>query len=297
MKSKHCGVALPLLLALVVVGCKTQTSNSQPPAQQPAPAVKQPAPVVQQPSQASVASRSRILKETPATMTETNAVVALRSLNTAEVMYSANQSSYAFTCQMANLIAVDPDLSGPLRELRGDYKVTLAGCDGPPATKYRIIAVAEAPEVGFRAFCVSEDAVIRYANDGKQESCVGSRLEGEVANEPQSEPQEQAEQRATVQRVSGEAVSQFQILSTQKKFYNPYSHSFFVELKVRNNTTHDLRMFLRWYATDGGVDVKQGNCTAMSVRPDTTAEIECCPLVIGHPNAEIKLGEPSLQVN
>lgn len=291
-------LSLALFLAVMAVGCNKQTSNSQPPPQQPAPVVQRPAPAVQQPTQASAVSRSRILgAETPATTTETYAVATLRNLNTAEVAYLSDHPSDGFTCQVADLVPLYSALPDHLRKLKDDYKVTLTGCDGPPATKYWITAVPVAPESGFWAFCANEDDVIRYADDGKQESCVGSRLEGEVVTEPESEPQDQAVQRATVQRVSGEAVSQFQILSTQKKFLGSYSDSFIVELTVRNSTTHDLWLDVHFYATDGGTDVQQGTCTATSLRPNTTAEVHCYPMVIGHPNAEIKLGEPSLHFN
>lgn len=78
---------------------------------------------------------------------------------------------------------------------------------------------------------------------------------------------------------------------------NSHSQTFNPVLVVRNNGRNDLMVFLRWYATDGGVDVEQGNCTAMSVRPGATSEVECGPMVIGHPEAKITLGQPTLHVN
>lgn len=206
LRSNYRSLALPIFLAVMAVGCNKQTRNSQPSPQQPAPVVQRAA-AVQQPPQAPVASRSKMVSlGTVVTATEANAVVALRSLGTAEVTYSATHSRYAFTCQIADLVPLNPQLPDRLRELRGDYKVTITGCDGPPAMKYWITAVPSKPELSFRAFCANEDLVIRYASDGKQDSCVGSHLEGEAVKEPESEAQDQAEQRATFQRVSGEAV-------------------------------------------------------------------------------------------
>lgn len=107
---------------------------------------------------------------------------------------------------------------------------------------------------------------------------------------------EQAHGAAAMRAVSQGNASELQILVTRKQFMNAHSSTFNPVLTVRNNGNYDLMFSLDWYATDGGVDVQQGNCTGMSVRPGTTAEIDCGPMVIGHPDAKITLGQPSVTV-
>jgi hypothetical protein len=86
----------------------------------------------------------------------------------------------------------------------------------------------------------------------------------------------------------GVAKSDFRILAMRKHFLA--SNMFSPVLTVLNRSTHDLWVYVKWYATDGGVDVARGSCSANSVRPGAKAEIDCDPYVMDHPSATIKLG-------
>jgi len=93
----------------------------------------------------------------------------------------------------------------------------------------------------------------------------------------------------------GVAKSDFQILAMRKHFLAP--NMFSPVLTVLNKSSHDLWVYVAWYATDEGVDVARGSCSAVSVRPGTKAEVDCDPPIMDHPSAKIKLGEPELRVN
>jgi len=116
---------------------------------------------------------------------ESAAVGALRTLNTAEVAYTATFPNRGFTCTLSDLggmgagsgpdehhaMLIDPRLSNGRKN---GYVFRLIGCNETPATRYRIIAVPQDSVSGTRAFCTDETAVIRASADGNGESCLNS---------------------------------------------------------------------------------------------------------------------------
>jgi len=64
---------------------------------------------------------------------------------------------------------IDPRLAAGRKN---GYLFALSGCDGNPATRYRISAAPADPSSGTRAFCSDESAVIRFSPDGKAASCL-----------------------------------------------------------------------------------------------------------------------------
>jgi hypothetical protein len=114
---------------------------------------------------------------------ESAAVGGIRTLNTAEISYAASFPAAGFTCTLSDLggmgsgdgvtehqaMLIDPRLAGGRKN---GYIFALSGCNGRPASKYRITAVPADPSSGTRAFCSDESAVIRFSPDGKASSCL-----------------------------------------------------------------------------------------------------------------------------
>jgi type IV pilus assembly protein PilA len=123
---------------------------------------------------------------TPGSMSTANeaaAVGGVRTLNTAEVTYSATFPGRGFTCTLSDLggmgagggptehqaMLIDPRLAAGKKN---GYVFALSGCNGSPAARYTITAVPADPGSGRRAFCSDESAPIRFSPDGKGESCL-----------------------------------------------------------------------------------------------------------------------------
>jgi len=113
---------------------------------------------------------------------EASAVAGVRTFNTAEISYAATYSGHGFTCALSDLggmgggvpsehqaMLIDPRLAAGRKN---GYLFALSGCDGNPATRYRISAAPADPSSGTRAFCSDESAVIRFSPDGKAASCL-----------------------------------------------------------------------------------------------------------------------------
>ncbi len=118
---------------------------------------------------------------------ESAAVAAVRTLNTAEISYAATFPAHGFTCTLTDLggmgsgggmterqaMLIDPRLASGKKN---GYVFALVGCDGTPATKYRITAEPANPGTGTRAFCSDESAVVRFSADGKADSCLNAGI-------------------------------------------------------------------------------------------------------------------------
>jgi type IV pilus assembly protein PilA len=116
---------------------------------------------------------------------EASAVGGIRTLNTAEVTYAATYPGRGFTCALSDLggmgggggptehqaMLIDPRLSGGKKN---GYVFAISGCDGSPASRYSISAVAADPSSGTRAFCSDESSLIRFSLDGKADSCLSA---------------------------------------------------------------------------------------------------------------------------
>lgn len=87
------------------------------------------------------------------------------------------------------------------------------------------------------------------------------------------------------------ALRPIEVLSVNRERPNPMSSAFMPVLMVRNNSAEDREISVRWYATDGGTTVGQGSCyTVGPLLAQSTTRVTCGPMVLGYPNATIKLG-------
>jgi hypothetical protein len=119
-----------------------------------------------------------------------SAVASLRALVTAEIQYASSYPEVGFTCSLANLgsegirpgtrkqqpnelhaMFIDDVLASGHKN---GYAFAIANCDSRPATRFIIAAVPESPNSGQRSFCADQSGAIRYATDGKAETCLAS---------------------------------------------------------------------------------------------------------------------------
>lgn len=121
--------------------------------------------------------------DAPRTTAEANLVGALRTLNTAEVTYSATYTKIGFTCRLSDLggslSGRNPDEHGaqlinPALEsgVRYSYRIEIAGCEGTPANLYRIVATPTQKGLGHRTYCTDQTAVIRSVEEAASAECL-----------------------------------------------------------------------------------------------------------------------------
>jgi hypothetical protein len=124
------------------------------------------------------------MKQNAISGNEASAVAAIRTINTAEITYSASYPTRGFTCTLADLDGLGGgevnEHHAMLIDLRlasgkkNGYVFSLSGCDGNPASRYRVTAIPAQTGGGQRAFCSEQSAVIRYAIDGRAETCLSA---------------------------------------------------------------------------------------------------------------------------
>jgi|SRR5208282_661372 len=82
-----------------------------------------------------------------------------------------------------------------------------------------------------------------------------------------------------------------EILSVNRERPNPMSSAFMPVLMIRNNSAENREITVHWYAIENWVTVEQGSCyTVGPLLAQSTTRVTCSSLVLGHPNATIKLG-------
>jgi hypothetical protein len=107
---------------------------------------------------------------------ESAAISSLRTLNTAEVSYSATHANVGFTCSLSDLSdLIDSKLAGGQKS---GYAFELSGCtpgEGGAMVKYQVVAYPITRNTtGRRAFCSDESAIIKVDADGSVRNCLES---------------------------------------------------------------------------------------------------------------------------
>lgn len=114
--------------------------------------------------------------------TGNSTVSTVRTLNTAEIAYSASHNNVGYTCSFSDLSGawgisgelVHGRKNGYIFELRD---CTAAKNDGP-IVKYRLVAYPASPaKPGSPAYCSDQTDVIRTARNGSAEDCLKSGVE------------------------------------------------------------------------------------------------------------------------
>jgi hypothetical protein len=118
----------------------------------------------------------------------------------AETSFLAQHPDLGYSCALSTLFAPNPlpqDPSGtPLpnpgffdpgqgNEEYNGYRFVLTGCDGNPATKYRVSAVPSDPDSTLKTFCADESGTVRSLASGTASSCF---TRGQVVNRGAASP-------------------------------------------------------------------------------------------------------------
>ena len=105
---------------------------------------------------------------------ESSAVGSVRTLNTAEISYSATHADVGFTCSLSDLSnLIDSKLASGQKS---GYVFELSGCtpgEGGAMVKYQVVAYPITQNTsGTRAFCSDESAVIKADPSGSSRNCL-----------------------------------------------------------------------------------------------------------------------------
>jgi hypothetical protein len=95
----------------------------------------------------------------------------------AQAQYAANHKDLGYACTLATLYpsseggnaGVYPQGFGS--EEANGYRFNITGCNGTPASKYRLLAAPVDPESEMKAFCVDESETIRSISGDKKTGC------------------------------------------------------------------------------------------------------------------------------
>jgi hypothetical protein len=99
----------------------------------------------------------------------------------AETNYLSKHPDRGYACTLSTLFApdasADPQQGGfnyPTEfsnEESSGYRFSISGCEGTPASKYRIAAVPDDSDSGLKTFCQDQSGTIKFTTDGKSSSC------------------------------------------------------------------------------------------------------------------------------
>jgi hypothetical protein len=125
------------------------------------------------------------------------AQMRVMTIAAAESAYAARHPDAGYTCALSSLItpnsvlqdsSAQPTLqqpqlfdSGQGNEDYNGYRFTLSGCDGNPASKYRVIATPSDPDTSTKTFCADESGAVKSLADGSPTSCFSR---GQSINSP-----------------------------------------------------------------------------------------------------------------
>ena len=122
---------------------------------------------------------------------ESAAQMRVNMIAAAETGYAAKHPDSGYTCKLSTLYARDPasvdgesggyfDPSNGNEESNG-YRFTLTGCDGVPASKYRLTASPVDPDPSVKTFCSDESGIPKFVTSGKSTTCLSR---GQAINTP-----------------------------------------------------------------------------------------------------------------
>jgi type IV pilus assembly protein PilA len=115
---------------------------------------------------------------------ESSAVAAVRTLEAAEITYSAAHPVQGYTCSLSDLADAASIKGGLATGQKNGYVFELTGCsagiEGGPNVKFQVVAYPlRVNQTGVRAFCSDESAAIKVDSDGSARACLedGSALQ------------------------------------------------------------------------------------------------------------------------
>ena len=117
------------------------------------------------------------LREEQDNSTEQAAQSRMMMIAQAETTYAANHGDLGYSCTLTNLFPpsaageVADSVPGLNNEERSGYLFSLSGCEGAPASTYRLMAVPVDPESTMKVFCADESATIKFVAGDNKASC------------------------------------------------------------------------------------------------------------------------------
>ena len=113
----------------------------------------------------------------------------MRLIVGAETGYAAKHPDRGYICALPTLFMPDPSDSArggvgffdPAQgsEESNGYRFALTGCDGTPASKYRLTAAPVDSDPGLKTFCSDESGTLKFVTGGKSSTCFSR---GQVLN-------------------------------------------------------------------------------------------------------------------
>ena len=109
--------------------------------------------------------------------TEQAAQSRMTAIAQAETAHAANHRDLGYSCTLTNLFPPSgageeaDSVPGLNNEERSGYLFSLSGCEGAPASKYRLMAVPVDPESTMKVFCADESGTIKFVAGDNKASC------------------------------------------------------------------------------------------------------------------------------
>lgn len=109
---------------------------------------------------------------------------------TAETAYMNRHPDRGYSCVLETLLAPEPAADpgegnfydpGQGKDEWSGYRFAFTGCEGTPATKYRVSAVPVESDAGLKTFCVDESGTLKFVTNSKISSCFSH---GQPVNPP-----------------------------------------------------------------------------------------------------------------
>jgi hypothetical protein len=118
----------------------------------------------------------KILRKQQNESNESQARSRVMIMAQAESQYSANHKDLGYACSLSALYpapeAGEVSYVQPFaNEESSGYRFTITGCNGTPASKYRLLAVPLDPESEMKVLCVDESGTIRSIAADKKSAC------------------------------------------------------------------------------------------------------------------------------
>jgi len=111
---------------------------------------------------------------------ESGAKARMSMIAEAENRYAANHKDSGYSCSLSVLfapttIAGEADYgAGFANEESSGYRFSLSGCDGTPASKYKLMAVPVDSDSEMKVFCADQSGVMKFIDGDKRSNCLSS---------------------------------------------------------------------------------------------------------------------------
>jgi hypothetical protein len=110
---------------------------------------------------------------------EQQAQVRIGGIAVAETAYAAKHPDLGYACALSSLSTLEaasedgpPSYSPGLgNEESNGYRFAISGCEGTPASKYRVTAVPTDPDATSKAFCADESGALKFVIGGTGSTC------------------------------------------------------------------------------------------------------------------------------